>query len=318
VPIAIGIARPVAAPIRPRPVIRSWRDDVRRRDVGAVFDGRRRRIPIRGGRRRRRIVALLCRRRRVIAGRRRRVADLEPISELTALEILYASKTLVSDLGPISHLPVLHALWLDGTLVGDVTPLARVMSLRRLVIDNTAVTDISPLQNHVSLNKLSIEGTLVSDLWPIAKLTNLQDAAVKDWNPFTEGLFFEGAAVTGISPFDQLVKLDQPACTVETINEVRRLSGLDPHLPDGYEPPEAFSESDRVKDDQEDGQVQLAQRPASHSFAFRSGLIEAQPQTFLPRHPEVAADIRDEVSEKAKGTSVRLANCNAPREVLFN
>jgi hypothetical protein len=42
VPITIRIARPVAAPIRS--VIRSRRHDIRRRDVGAVFDGRRRRI----------------------------------------------------------------------------------------------------------------------------------------------------------------------------------------------------------------------------------------------------------------------------------
>jgi hypothetical protein len=85
-PVAVGIARPVTPPIRPRPVIRSRRDDVRRRDVGVVFDGRRRRIPIRGGRRRRWIVALLCRRRRVIAGRRSRVCQ-ETLGGLNDLDL---------------------------------------------------------------------------------------------------------------------------------------------------------------------------------------------------------------------------------------
>jgi hypothetical protein len=91
-------------------------------------------------------------------------------------------------------------------------------------------------------------------------------------------------------------------------------------MPEGYErpkslPPPSPPEADSDDDQLVDGET-LVQKPASHSFAFRGGRIEAQAQPTPPRHPDVAADIRNEVSEKAKEASTRLTNCNAPRRMI--
>lgn len=230
----------------------------------------------------------------------------DEIGDLTGLQNLFLAQTRVSDLSPIGGLKSLQRLTLNYTKINDVVvvgDLARLTGLESLSLDNTQIKDLSPLSNHRHLRKLSIRNTNVEDFGPIAQMTSLQEAATNDLSPVTDGFEFEGCSGAKLSPFDHLVLLEQPMKTVETINEVRRQHGIPPHFPDGYEQPPFEVETE---DEEESDSEQLAQRPASHSFAFRNGLIEAQAQILPPRHPDVAADIRNEVSEKTKQTSARL------------
>jgi hypothetical protein len=200
----------------------------------------------------------------------------------------------------------MEGLSFNDTNVSDLRPLANLLKLKRIRLANTKVISLAPISNHASLEGLTIEHTKITDLKPIAQLTNLQDAALKDNTPYGAGLFFKDSTAAEGASLGRFSLLRQPRCTIETINTVRRECALPeyfPKLPDGVK---------SEKDDRE----QLAQKPASHSFVFHQNRIEALAQSAPPRHPEVAADIRDDLSKKAKEAATRLVSCNAPGRVV--
>jgi hypothetical protein len=196
---------------------------------------------------------------------------------------------------------------LNNTAVSYLDSLAGLINLRELWLTNTKVTDLTPIAKLRKLSDLRIDNTPVEDLTPLAEMTSSQDAAFKDFRPFTEGLRFQGSMAASVPPFYGFAQLEQPASTIETINELRRRQRLPEYIPDGYERPTGQEASDHE---------QLAQKPASHSFALRRGLIEAHAQVHPPRYPDVADDIRNEVDSKAKEALGRLSNCNAPRRLI--
>jgi Leucine-rich repeat (LRR) protein len=234
------------------------------------------------------------------------IEDLTPLAQLEQLEGLSLVRTPVRDLTFLRGLLRLKRLHLTQTRISDLTPLAELATLQMLLLNDTTISDIAPIAGLTALQKLSLDNTLVSDLAALAGATSLQDSAVRQPSGET-GLFYNGSSAARIAPFDQLVQLDQPDCTIQTINEIRRQQGLPAHIL----PPD-----ESIDNEEENQRAQLGQRPASHSFAFRSGRIEAQAQIFTPPHPDVAGDIRNEVSEKAKEASHRLRSCNAPRRMI--
>ena len=249
------------------------------------------------------------------------VASLAPLSGITALRRLSLDTTQIRDLSPLARLTALENLDLANTRVSDLAPLAGLTALESLDLANTQVSDLTPLAGLTALQSLDLRGTQVSELVPLAEMTRLQDAAVAEAPPtIAFVLSYEHTPAASRFLFDRLVNLPQPARTVETINEVRRRRGLPEHSPEGYErpadlPPAAAFEPDANELEADDREL-LVQKPASHSFAFRGSRIEAQAQTTPPRHPDVASDIRNEVSDKAKVASARLTGCNAPRRIV--
>jgi hypothetical protein len=170
-----------------------------------------------------------------------RVTDLAPLAGLTALQNLGLTDTGVTDLAPLAGLTALQHLGLGGTGVTDLAPLAGLTALQTLLLNSTKVTDLAPLAGLTALQMLRLDETRVTDLAPLAGLTALADAVQRD-EPFARflGIQYDGAAVTARPPFDTLVKLPQPARTVETLNYLRRQQGLPPHIPEGYQPPDGF------------------------------------------------------------------------------
>lgn len=248
-----------------------------------------------------------------------RVADLSPIKRFITLQSLSFSRTQVADLIHLVHLRGLQSLIFAGTKVVDLSPLADLVTLRNLSVRDTHVDDLGPLARLTRLENLDISGTKVLDLWPLADMTRMQDAAAgHQVNALRRGgLLYGNTPASKVYPFDRWVALDQPACTVETINEVRRQRGQPVHYPKNYVPFPPFPPLvEQPEADADQDARLLVQRPASHSFSLRGGRIEAQDQPSPPRHPDVASDIRDEVSSKAGEASSRLANCNAPSRII--
>lgn len=231
--------------------------------------------------------------------------SFQPLSDLTSLEGLNLSKTKISDLTPLAGLLSLERLVLNETGVTDLAPLSRLTLLKKLSLNNTRVQDLSPISGKLTLNYLEIENTRVKDLQSIAGMTTLQDGATEAGRTLQGGLSFKGSPVARFSPFNILTKLQQPALTVETINEVRKQLGLSLYTPKGYE-----SDGDNDEDEH------LAQRPASHRFFFRNDRIEAASQAVTSRHPDVTNDIRNEVINKAKEALDRLQRANAPPRLI--
>jgi|GEM_PF-4003929 len=234
-----------------------------------------------------------------------KIIDFSSLSKLKKLKTLSLEGTLIDDLTPLSGLASLEGLSVNNTSVADLTPIAKLTSLKRLRINNTKVADLGPIEKLLDLEGLSIQSTNIANLDPIARMIRLVDAAFEPQNFHDAGLYFSGALVAKSPPFDLFGNLAQPGLTIEVVNEVRRRNRLAKYIPIKPEEP----------DDEIEDHEQLTQKPASHSFAFRDGRIEAEPQAIPPRHPEVAADIRTEVSEKAKEVTTRLLTCNAPARV---
>jgi hypothetical protein len=166
------------------------------------------------------------------------VNDFTPLAGLTALQGLNLDGTQISDLAPLAGLTALQTLDLMRTQVSDLAPLAGLTALHGLNLDGTQVGDLAPLAGLTALQNLNLDGTRVGDLAPLARLTSLANAAGSRNAHFTiRGLSYGRTPAAKKPPFDQLALLEQPALTVETINEVRRQQGLPGHNPEGYEPP---------------------------------------------------------------------------------
>jgi len=185
-----------------------------------------------------------------------------------------------------------------------------------LLLQGCPVSDLSPISRLTKLERLDLDGTEVYDLMPLASMTRMLDVAASSSGDLSKGLSYNETPVSRLPPFDSLVQLDQPARTVETINEVRRQLGMTEYIPRGYERPKELLPPLELDFEHGGDREQLAQKPASHSFALQGGRIEAQAQIFLARHPDVADDIRNEVGDKAREALTRLANCNAPRRLI--
>ncbi len=59
------------------------------------------------------------------------VSDLNPLQDLSALEVLYLNNTAVTDLSALEVLSSLEVLWFNNTAVSDLSVLAKLASLRR-------------------------------------------------------------------------------------------------------------------------------------------------------------------------------------------
>ncbi len=123
------------------------------------------------------------------------VADLTPLSGLTALQRLYLNQTGVTDLTPLAGLTGLQELWLNQTGVTDLTPLAGLTALQWLWLNQTGVTDLTPLAGLTGLQGLRLSQTGVTDLTPLAGLTGLQE------------LWLNQTGVTDLTPLRGLPKV---------------------------------------------------------------------------------------------------------------
>jgi hypothetical protein len=94
---------------------------------------------------------------------------------------------------------------------------------------------------------VNLNGTRVDDLGPLAGMERMQEAAVLNWlaGAGISGLSYARTPISQIPPFNLLVQLDQPARTVETINEVRRQQGLSEYIPLGYKPPRGLAATEQ-------------------------------------------------------------------------
>jgi Leucine-rich repeat (LRR) protein/arsenate reductase-like glutaredoxin family protein len=165
--------------------------------------------------------------------------DLEPISQLTELQLINFSNTPIDDIAPLRNLNKLEAIYFSNTQVSDLNPLQYSINIRelyafntplrdletmrylrqleKLYCFNTAVEDLAPLSALKNLTALRLSGTMISDLQPLSKLENLQLLDVSN------------TKVSDIEPLSkmqnlQLLNLDHTA--VVKIDAIKKLQAL--------------------------------------------------------------------------------------------
>jgi Leucine-rich repeat (LRR) protein len=104
-----------------------------------------------------------------------RVRDVDFLSSLPALKMLYLGQTLIRDITPASTLRSLELLEIRGTRVTDLQPLEKSEHLRELWIGGEQIPSIVNLSSLGSLKRLSVIEQRAADLTPIGSLTGLED-----------------------------------------------------------------------------------------------------------------------------------------------
>ncbi len=141
--------------------------------------------------------------------------NIDPISDLNALETLSLSGVDINEISVLSGLVALRNLWLDGTAVEDIAYISNLKSLSLLWIDDTKIADISALSDLKSLSTLSLDRTGVKDLSPLVGSTALQ------------ALFLIENEVNDVSMLSEISHLTIYVETEERANNLRKTLDLE-------------------------------------------------------------------------------------------
>ncbi len=99
---------------------------------------------------------------RILDLRRANIANLEPISGLSSLQVLILTDTNTSDINCIAKLPDLSWLELEGTAVKDISPIGNMRQLDFLNLARTNIDDIAPLARLETLDAVLLSSPPVS------------------------------------------------------------------------------------------------------------------------------------------------------------
>jgi hypothetical protein len=102
-----------------------------------------------------------------------RVANLEPLSSLTALQRLSLKGQRVDDVGPLARLTNLEYLNLRHTFVKKLSGLEDLHRLKTLLLDKTPTTNLRPLSELACLRVLHLDKTFVTSISRLAGCTRL-------------------------------------------------------------------------------------------------------------------------------------------------
>lgn len=133
-------------------------------------------------------------------------SNLDPISELSDLELIDFSNTQINDLSPLRNLNKLKAIYFSGTAVSDLSSLKYSVGIEEIYCFNTNVSDIDvmenfrnlktlycfntplssiqALKNNETLTALRISNTNVTDIYPLAEIETLQLLDVSETGVF--------------------------------------------------------------------------------------------------------------------------------------
>lgn len=142
------------------------------------------------------------------------IMDIEPLAQLSNLQVLNLSNTNISDLSPIRNLTELIELDFSNTKLADITALKYSDKLTKLKFSNTPVSDISVLERMIKLQQLDISETSVMDFEVLSNLSALKNLSV------------EGTDIDNLSPIDSLVNLTDLNASRTLVENVSPLRGL--------------------------------------------------------------------------------------------
>ena len=145
------------------------------------------------------------------------LTDIEPLAQLSNLQVLNLSRTNIGDLSPIRNLTELIELEFSDTQLEDISPLKYSDKLTKLKFSRTPVSDISVLERMTKLEQLDISETAVTDFSILSNLVSLKN------------LNIEGTGIDNLSPIDSLITitdLNAARTMVENVSPLRGLKNL--------------------------------------------------------------------------------------------
>lgn len=102
------------------------------------------------------------------------VQDLTPLTFLPRLKSLSAIDCRINSLQPLVNMSKLEVLRLSRNPIQDISPLQQLGSLRILELDNTAIENLEAVQGLAVLEELRVAGTNVKRVNELSQLYNLR------------------------------------------------------------------------------------------------------------------------------------------------
>lgn len=140
--------------------------------------------------------------------------DLEPISQLTDLQIIDCSNTNISDLSPLRNLNKLDAIYFSGSKITDISSLKYSVGIEEIYCFDTQIDDISILKNFNNLKKLYCFNTLISDLSALQNKEHLT------------AILIGKTAIADLSPLENLKSLRQLDISETNISDLTPIKNL--------------------------------------------------------------------------------------------
>jgi Leucine-rich repeat (LRR) protein len=142
------------------------------------------------------------------------IQNIEPLTQLSGLQVLNLSNTNVTDISPIRNLTELVELNLSKTKLDDITALKYSDRLLKLNLNKTQVSDISVLERMVKLENLELRQTNVTDFSILSYLTSLKYLNIAE------------TKISNLSPIDSLFNLTDLNASKSLVENVSPIKGL--------------------------------------------------------------------------------------------
>ncbi len=168
-----------------------------------------------------------------------KVSNLAPLHKLNNLMLLDISSNEISDISPIHRLNNLKTLAFASNRFSTIAPILKLFSIEELYLDNNQVVDLQPLKKLTSLRILNCKHNKIKDLEPLKKLTSLTSLdfsynKVNDLQPIENvksliHLAFTDNKITDLSPIENLtnlVFLSFGGNKVADLTPIKNLTGL--------------------------------------------------------------------------------------------
>lgn len=169
--------------------------------------------------------------------------NIKPLENLVGIDkcanLYYLNLSLqsVSDIEPIHNLTKLEVLYLDqNRRINDISPLSNLINLRYLDISVNPITNISPLANLRNLEVLDIIGNDVDDISVVRNFPKLKEfwasrLPIQNLDDFSnavdlEVLFFMFSEIKDISALANCRKLIQIEISGNEISDISSLENL--------------------------------------------------------------------------------------------
>jgi hypothetical protein len=163
------------------------------------------------------------------------IHDLLPLRNLNQLDAIYMSGSSVKNLTPLRYSVNIKEIYCFDTPVDDLSPLSAFRKLEKLYCFNTAVTSLEPLRNLPELIALRIGNTKVSNLEPLSNLLKLRlldvsKTAISDLNPLAnlkelQMLAFDETKVSTLEPLRDLAALSIIQFSNTPVSDLAPLDG---------------------------------------------------------------------------------------------
>jgi len=149
------------------------------------------------------------------------VADLKPLTKLTAMQSLYLTDNKVTDLTPIAGLTKLASLALGNNQVKDLKPLAKLTRIKTLELTGNQIVDVTPLNGLREVSILQLDKNKITDLAPLVKWAKADAEKDKLFAPYLR-LYLADNPLSNDAKEKQLPELKKIGVKLEDLKEKKK------------------------------------------------------------------------------------------------